>query len=234
MKFGVCAGNFSTASAALAAGFDYVEFGAGFVESNAAAILDARLPVPRTNLFFPSDVRLFIDPTPYLDIATKRIAAAASIGVTVMVVGSGGSRRAPEDPTVDWDKQFIAVVSAIQSIGEKFGIRIAPESLNHTETNVGVKLERLAPLLVNAGLSFTADSYHLLYEDEDFDTAIPESPAHVHIANRPRNAPSKDDRELHSFVARLRNLGYDGTVSIEGKITDFAVANRNLRELFVN
>jgi len=232
MKFGVCAGNIETGMAAVHAGFDYVEFGAGFVESEAAAIRQAGLPTPRTNLFFPSDVRLFVDPTPYLDVATVRIKAAATLGVSVMVLGSGNARRAPDSHSADWDREFVTIVSAIQSIATDYGIRIAPESLNGTETNVGVKLERLSKLLVEAGLDFTADSYHLLAENEDFSRAIPVAPAHVHIANRSRMAPSTADIELTPFVDRLRECGFDGTVSIEGKIEDLNAANNDLRELF--
>ena len=230
MTYGVCAPDLEFAERAIAAGFDYVEFGAGYVLENADRIKASGISTPRTNLFFPGDVRLFIDPTPYRDIARRRIAAASSIGVKVMVVGSGGARRVPDGE--DGDARFADIVAELQLIADEYDIRLAPESLNHTETNVGVKLAVLAQLLLDRGLHFTADSYHILKEDEDFTQAIPVAPAHVHIANGPRLAPSPSDVELTPFVDRLRAVKYDGSISIEGTIENLVDANRNLRLLF--
>jgi len=230
MTFGVCAPDLEFAERAIAAGFDYVEFGAGFVFENTEKIRAAGISTPRTNLFFPGEVRLFIDPTPYTEIARSRIAAAASVGVEVMVVRSGGARRVPDGE--DGDARFADIVAELQLIATEYGIRLAPESLNSTETNVGVKLTVLARLLHERGLEFTADSYHVLKENEDFAEAIAFAPAHVHIANAPRFAPSKSDLELLPFVDRLRAVNYEGTISIEGKVDNLTDANRNLRELF--
>ncbi len=230
MTYGVCAPDLEFAEKAIAAGFDFVEFGAGFVLDNTEKIRAAGIPTPRTNLFFPGDVRLFIDPTPYSEIARSRIAAAASIGVEVMVVGSGGARRVPEGE--DGNARFADLVADLQLLADEYNIRLAPESLNHTETNVGVKLAILSGLLHDRGLDFTADSYHILKESEDFTEAIPFLPAHVHIANAPRFAPSANDLELLPFIERLRTVNYEGTISIEGKIDNLTDANQNLRELF--
>lgn len=229
MIYGICAPNLDFAQMAIAAGFDYVEFGAGYVLDNSQAIGASGIATPRTNLFLPGDVRLFIDPTPYVEIARERMAAAASIGVKVMVVGSGGARCVPEGQ--DGDARFADVVGELQVIANEFGIRLAPESLNAGETNVGVKLAVLSRLLQERGLDFTADSYHILKEGEDFAEAIPFAPAHVHIANAPRFAPSPADLELLPFVARLKSLGYDGTITIEGKSGDLVDAVKNLRDL---
>lgn len=235
MRFGVCAPDLEYAESAIAAGFDYVEFGAGYVAEHAPEIREAWLPVPRTNLFFPGEVRLFIQPTPFEDIARARIAAAATIGTEVMVIGSGGARRAPDDETnglVDWDDEFVNIVAKIQTIADEYGIRLAPESLNRKETNVGTRLALLAPRLTNRGLGFTADSYHVLLEEEDWEEAIPVAPTHVHISNRNRSAPLSDDEHLIPFVQRLQALGYDDTVTIEGKVDDLSQAASNLRALF--
>jgi sugar phosphate isomerase/epimerase len=235
MRFGVCARDIGYAQEAIASGFDYAEFGAGYVLDHAKEIRDAWIPAPRTNLFFPGEVRLFIQPSPFEEIARARIAAAASIGTEVMVIGSGGARRAPEDEvdaTVDWDVEFVKIVAAVQTIADEYSIRVAPESLNRKETNVGTRLARLAPLLVERGLAFTADSYHMLLEEEDWDEAIPVAPQHVHISNRNRSAPSPTDEELIPFVQRLQALGYDGTVTIEGRVENLAQAAIDLRQLF--
>jgi len=85
----------------------------------------------------------------------------------------------------------------------------------------------LAEGLKFAGVGYTADSYHVLYEwhadfptdafpsEEHWALQIPFLPTHVHIADLPRFAPKPTDPMVQGFAKRLLDLGYDGRVSLE-------------------
>jgi sugar phosphate isomerase/epimerase len=236
--------------AAHESGFDYVE---GSLSGLAAAdSLDAYrdMGLEATNLFFPSSIRLFgQERTPYLDYARAALSKAAELGVKVAVLGSGAVRKAPADEdTEEYDDFFADIASELADIGDEFGIKLAPESLNRSETNVGNDLATLARRLADRGVGYTADSYHVLYErnarlpEESFppislwQTQVPFTPTHVHVATLPRVAPEPGDPKLLGFVSRLRELGYDGRVSLEcqrgNSVEELTSALTNLRTLF--
>ncbi|RYG38306.1 sugar phosphate isomerase/epimerase [bacterium] len=222
MRFGVCAGA-DEAETVLAAGFDYVELGLSSTVGNPDFDL-ARLrdiPVAAMNLFFPGSIRLYgPEENDWREYARRAIPRAAEIGVPVLVVGSGGSRRAPEAPG-DWEAAFVEVASELQTMAKAYGIVIAPESLTRAETNVGNDLRSFAVALTARGVGYTADSFHILQEQPDLDAIageMPTMPTHVHLGSKGgREVPKAGEPGFAEFAARIRELGYDGTASLECK-----------------
>jgi sugar phosphate isomerase/epimerase len=234
LKFGVCCG-LSDVEAVLAAGFDYVELPASGLLENLEAYRKAAPPV--LNLFFPSSVRLFgPEATPWRPYALEVTRAAADIGVEVMVFGSGNARR-------DGQEGFGAFLIELGEIAAASGVSIAPESLNRKETNAGNDLAEVAAAAKAAGMGFTADSYHVITEwafssadpvsAAAWQAQIPWVPTHVHVGDRARLDPSAGDEDLAGFARRLRELRYDGRVSLEcGRRGDLVEALASLRSLF--
>lgn len=239
MRFGIC-GSLEIADRAREAGFDYLEVGA-----SAFATRDDFDPevyraagAETSNLFFPGTIHLQgPQATPFREYAETAVSRAAQIGLSVMVIGSGGSRKAPEGVGLEEaNRRFVEVVAEIQSLARAKGILIAPESLNRSETNVGNDLASLARMLREAGVGYTADSYHLLYEwkanggqDEPrWVDEIPFIPSHVHVSGHDRKMPSPDDRLMQGFFHRLWELGYDGRVSLEANLPDLSVQTLRL------
>ncbi len=212
----------------LDAGFDYVELPAQALPEREE---DFRAFHPEaTNLFFRGDIKLYgQEQTPYQAYAQRLVESAARLGVQTMVIGSGGSRRAPEGYAPELaEAAFVRVAAEVADIAEPLGIAIAPESLNRTETNVGNDLRVLATQLQVLGVGYTADAYHVLVEWvfdgneaaptlEHWRDALPHLPTHVHLASRDRWAPLPADADLLGFVSRLSELGYDGRISLECK-----------------
>ena len=243
MKFGVCCG-LDEAPLALAAGYDYVELGASAIAEAADLAPYRDLPIEATNLFFPGSIQLFgPEPDAYRDYAPRAIERVASLGVKLMVVGSGNSRRAPHGVPADVaEARFIEVAANLQAMASAFEIAIAPESLNRSETNVGNDLGLLARGLRAQGVGYTADLYHILYEAHadglpaNMAEAVTFAPNHVHLANLPRFAPDVDDVSVVAFAHRLRDLAYRGRISIEcqrpNPPDDLAKGLATLRALF--
>lgn len=256
MKYGLCCSP-DVAQKAVELGVDYVEVGAvGFngLEPTWNRSAYEGLPIETTNVFFPGAIKLFGDNrTPYEDYAKRTVERAAEIGVKVMVIGSGGSRTAPDgyDPVLA-EEEFVDVVATVQQIAKPYGIVVAPESLTRLETNVGNDLGRLARALNARGLAYTADSFHVLKEwafdlgiepapvegpsESHWRDQIPHAPAHIHIGDLPRNAPRADDPMMQGFARRIKELGYDARISLECNVGDLGTGLPNsleqLRQLF--
>ncbi|MHB8636771.1 MAG: TIM barrel protein [Fimbriimonadaceae bacterium] len=222
MRFGVCCG-LGEAHLALALGYDYVELGASTIAEAPDVASFRDLPIEATNLFFPGAIQLFgPEPDAYRAYAHDAIERVASLGVKIMVVGSGASRRAPHGIPPDVaEARFGEIPADLQGMATEYGIAIAPESLNRSETNVGNDLGVLAHALRADAVGYTADLYHILYEaDADGRTAnmaeqVPFAPTHVHLADRPRFAPDVDNTSVIAFAHRLRDLGYSARISLE-------------------
>lgn len=241
MRFGVCAGP-ERAREILAAGFDYVEVGAigfqGRSESWDPSPYEG-VPIAATNLFFPADMPLYA--SDWREYAGRTIERAISLGVETMVVGSGGARRStPEVPIEEAEERFLDVVAACQEMAGD-ALVLAPESLHRGETDVWNDSGRLAARLAERGLAFTADSYHILREWEASGSPdlaawmrerVPHRPWHVHLADIRRQPPDPDDPQMVLFAARIRELGYARTVSLECSVEDLAAARRSLDRIF--
>jgi len=223
LQFGLCAAP-EEAATVLAAGFDYLEGWAAklFAPDGTVPDIDPRV-IPCTNGFFGPDVKIYESTEAAIERGVRTATKAREFGVEVMVIGSGNARRAPEGRVAQsYDRIFVAVAAAIQT--EVPGVTIAPEPLNRKECNVGLDLRRLADLTREAGISYCADSYHVLQEwmaddvspsMEMWRIAMPHCPRHVHISGADRKPPRADDTDLQMFVARLKELGYQGRVSVE-------------------
>ncbi|MBS1704647.1 MAG: sugar phosphate isomerase/epimerase [Armatimonadetes bacterium] len=223
IRFGVCV-PYNLVTSALRLGADYAEV-PGHSAAEFVAQQQDQLPssIEATNLFFPEGYNLFSDPEGKIVAHAKTaIAAASKLGVKVMVLGSGGARRAPAemDPDEALEK-FVLWAYQLDDLAAQFKMRVAPESLSPEETNVGTELRPLAHLLLHKGLAFTADSRHILRELTTISKAIPATPIHVHLAMPDGSPPRAHSLELQSFAARLLDLGYSGRVSLECRWTDF-------------
>jgi len=220
VRFGIC-GSPTDLEVALAAGFDYVEYWAATQFSgDAPQVEDAEA----ANGFFTGEIRLFgAGANDWRTYAERTISNAARAGTQVMVVGSGNQRRHPDSPAMG---AFVDVMAEIHAMGQRHGVLIGPESLNRNETNVGCSLGELAEAMGERGVPFVADSYHELMEWqadgvqpslEAWRRSMPFAPMHVHIANVARDDVDPADPSLISFRERLREVGYDGRVTYEGK-----------------
>ena len=236
-------------------GFDYIEPAvvsiAKMTESEYKEALDkvkdASISCETFNVLFPGDFKL-VGPEvdhdgigEYLKGAFERI---ASLGAKVVVFGSGGARRIPDGISFEdgW-KDFVKTARLVGEIAALYDIYIAMEPLNKSETNIlnsvsqGIKFVNDVD---HPNVKLLADFYHMRVEEESMDVirkANSDILVHTHIArSQGRVFPLKAEEDAYSeFFHSLKEVGYKGRISIEGRTEDMkndgSVALQLLREL---
>jgi sugar phosphate isomerase/epimerase len=236
MKYGLCA-SLDNLALAERLGFDYIECAvssiAAYSDEEFEKILGdlkaGSLAVERVNVLFPRNINLIgagaeqktVDE--YLEKAFARVKA---LGGTLAVFGSGLSRAIPADyPFRKGYAELVGVTKRIGEIAAHYGITIAIEPLNREESNCINSLKEGAMLQADAAsdnVGLLADLYHMLRENEPVEniTAVKDL-SHTHIALlEGRGYPLVRTKEVEGFFAALGNVGYTGTMSIEGKTAD--------------
>jgi D-psicose/D-tagatose/L-ribulose 3-epimerase len=238
VKVGYCTGlkNLETAKAA---GFDYVELSATEIAAlsdddfRAASVRIKALgiPTPAANLFLPATLKVVgpdVSPDEQMAHVHKALSRLATLGTEIVVFGSGGARRVPDN--VPHDQAFTELVDFGRRAAREARanhITIAIEPLRKQETNIiNTAAEGLD--LVNAvgdpNFQLMIDFYHLASEHEDPAIVLKAKDhiRHLHVANpQGRVFPQAwDEFEYGPFFANLRAIGYDRRISIEGSTTD--------------
>jgi sugar phosphate isomerase/epimerase len=240
VQVGVCI-DLDKLEAAQVAGFDYVELSVSRVaaltedefEQLAKRVSLLRIPVAAANTFLPGNLKIVgpqIDKSRQTDYLSKALSRMKTLGVSVVVLGSGGARRVPEgfshDEALD---QLADFCRRIAPLARDNGIVIAVEPLRHQETNLintvreGLKFVKTVDL---PQIKLQVDYYHLAEENESPDILLEagKSIVHTHIANpQGRVYPiSADESNYAPFFVNLCRIGYSNRLSIEASTTDFA------------
>ena len=220
-------------------GYDYIEFAVGnfanFSEEDMALAVDyykkGMLKVEACNSFIPGTLPLVGDQVDleavraYLELVLPRM---ASVGVQIVVFGSGGARRIPEGVSAEQaQRQLDEFMTLAEGIARRVGITIVIEPLNHKECNTLLTVSEgaVAARRVNLpNLKLLADLYHTFVENEDpqvlFDNA--DILCHTHVAE-PVTRPNPVARPSQRACGdALRKAGYNARMSIECGTKDFA------------
>ena len=237
MRYGLCA-DIRNVREVEEAGFDFIDGKLNQIAlwneeefRNAFGLMESSsLKMECCALLFPKNMAV-IGPSydekqmkDYLDTAFSRMDA---LGCNLVVFGSGKSRFVPEG--MRWQdayRQLVQVTKTVGTMAAGHGIRVAIEPLNRSETNLVNSLAEGAALqadvdLPNVGL--LADAYHMWQENEDMQRIRICAPfMHIHVAVKGSRAyPVEPTDELKEFFSLLKKAGYDGTMSIEGKSSDW-------------
>lgn len=237
MRFGLCA-DIRNVLEVQDAGYDFIDGKLNQIalwsreefDQTLELFKKARIKMERCSLLFPKSMviigRQYEEKAmrDYLEVAFSRMNALCC---DMVVFGSGKSRFVPEG--MSWQcayTQLVEVTKLIGKIASSFNIKVAIEPLNRAETNLINSLAEGAALqadvkLPNVGL--IADSYHMWQEGEDMGRILTCAPfMHTHIAMKgTRFYPVEATDEVRQFFSLLKESGYDGTMSIEGKSDDW-------------
>lgn len=223
------------------AGADYVEDGVGRLlkpnapDAEVSKVLDElkakNTPVPVCNSFLPGELKLVgsdAKPDAVVEYATRAFARAKEVGIGIIVLGSGGARKVPDGfDRAKAEEQFVAILKRLGAAADPFGVTVAMESLNRSETNFGNALRDCRRYIDAAGhprVKLVADLYHMLRENEGPDAILEAGSriVHVHVAEKAeRTPPGTAGDDFKPYLAALKKAGYSGRMSLECRWKDF-------------
>ena len=183
------------------------------------------------NVFIPGSLKLVgpavndIAVLGYVDTVLGRCKRA---GVSLVVLGSGEARRIPAGyDSIQAAKEFIILVRKMADLASAYGIVIAIENLNYTETNFILSLSQAIDIVkaVNrSSFKLTVDIYHMLMEDEPADVIEQTGGllVHCHIAEKTDRAyPGKTGVDFRPYFRSMKKVNFKGKIMIECRWGDF-------------
>jgi sugar phosphate isomerase/epimerase len=251
MLLGICGGP-EVASAAKAAGYDYIEVNVfSHLKGEAGdeefapflkQIRDSGMPCMAANVFVPGHLKIT---GPEVDFQRLKryietvMARAEQVGLHVIVFGSGEARKIPEG--FDRQQAYAQLLDfgcMVAPLAVQHGVSIAVEPLNRGETNV---LNSVAEALqyvkdVNhPAFRLLVDAFHWARENEPSGDIVAAGPwlEHAHIATYiNRLAPGLEPCDFGPFMLALKQAGYAKRLSIEAGWQELATqAAASRREL---
>ncbi|MCL2831967.1 MAG: sugar phosphate isomerase/epimerase [Treponema sp.] len=189
------------------------------------------IPVEACNNFFPARVRLTGSQASLdtiLEYAKAAVDRAAQMGAKIIVLGSSGAKNIPDGYPYDKARgQLREITFLLNQTVKPFGITIALEPLNSKESNFITTAAEALEFAVKPPLEnvkMLIDYYHLRMENENPAIVNRAGPylRHLHIASKEgRLFPKYGDGENYAdFFKRLKEINYNGRISVEGFTKD--------------
>lgn len=200
-------------------------------DKNRQELKAENFPVRSYIYFFPGKLKSVgpdIHHEAILQRADLALSRAKACGSKNIVFGSGGSRAIPDGfDRATAKAQHIALCQKMAPLAEKYGITLAVEPLNRSETNFinslaeGVEIIRAVN---NPWFRLQCDIYHMLKDDEKPEEIIRygEYITHCHLAEKQsRTAPGVKGDDFRPYFRALKQIKYQGGLSLECVWTDF-------------
>lgn len=234
MRFGFCT-TLDNASALKAAG-------AAFVEEHVQNLLQAQvadddwkglarakvcpLPIPAANCLIPGDLKItgpsvdFQKLRAYIATVLKR---AQSIGIKILVFGSGVARNVPEGFDRNHARnQILDFLKMVSPLAANHEITFVAEPLNKGECNI-INTVAEAMTYVNEvnhpNFQCLVDSYHFWKDGDSLEDlhAAMKWIRHVHVADvQGRVFPGESGKsDYRAFFNVLKKSNYQGVISVE-------------------
>jgi D-psicose/D-tagatose/L-ribulose 3-epimerase len=144
-------------------------------------------------------------------------------------------------PTAEERARSVAYLQEIAPYAENHGVTIALEYLNRFEmylTNTAADLAALVREVDRPSIRMMYDTYHAHIEEKDVRAALQACKdvlVHVHLSENDRSTPGTGQVDWETTFAALREIGYDGWVSIEAfgdSLPELAGATKIWRRMF--
>ena len=200
-------------------------------EKNLARLSESPLPILACNGFIRPVHLHCVGPEAnhdavlaWADITFRRMKKA---GGKFIVFGSAGARKLPDGwPREKAVGQFIALLKQLGPLAEAQGITVVVEQLRAEECNFINRIGDGAALIraaAHPNIRLLADLYHMASMGDapaDLRAAM-DVTVHVEIAEKAgRTVPGVNGDDFRPFFRVLRECGYQGAISIEGKSND--------------
>ncbi len=216
------------------AGYDFIEFRlmliAGLNDDEFAELSrflkDIALPCDVCCALFPKTIRLVgaeADRERIRGYLERAFGRASQLGAAKLVFGSAPARELP--PGMKWSEGYDALEGMIREIMlplcERHGFEVVIEPIRSNACNFIHTLAdgmELVNRVRSPKIKLLADSLHMLTNNDPAEgiTEYFDSIRHVHVSNAGRALPEDSyDSEVLAVLSRLKEKGYDGTISFE-------------------
>lgn len=185
------------------------------------------LPMRSCNGFLPKEMRLTgpeegLRHEAAIAYAVKACQRADQVGLTAIVLGSGGARNAPEGFDIDKARQqFIDFCKKLGPAIADCKVTVVLEPLNKGEANflntVAEGME-MVDTIKHPRIQLLADIYHMLKLNEHPDSIRKAGKRilHCHVAElEGRKFPGNNNENLRDYYRALRDINYTGGISCE-------------------
>ena len=219
-------------------------------QQNILRIKNAKCKVFLCNVFFPGNIKIAgpdVDENRVLSYADTILSRAKKAGIPCIVLGSGGPRRLPDGYDASKSKNdFISLCKKLAIVAGKYGVMIALESLQSSETNFLNTVKSAAEIVraVNhPNFRLNADIFHMMRENESPQSIIDAADllGHCEIAEKQtRSMPGVMGDDFKPYFRALRKANYKGHIFIEANSTNpnndiplsFKYLTRQLEEVY--
>ena len=200
-------------------------------EKNRLALQTEKVPVRSYIYFFPGSLKS-VGPDIHHEAILKRadlaLRRAKECGSKNIVFGSGGSRAIPEGfDRAKAKVQHIELCQKMAPLAEKYGVTLAVEPLNRSETNFINSLAEGVEIIQavnNPWFRLQCDIYHMLKDNESPEEIVKYGQyiTHCHLAEKQkRTAPGVMGDDFRPYFRALKKIKYTGGLSLECVWTDF-------------
>lgn len=170
----------------------------------------------------------------------KALSRASQLGGKIIVFGSGFSRNIPQGFSKESaEKQIVEFLKMASDIAFEYNLTFAIEPLRKEETNFINYLtdaKHISTLVDRDNIKILADLFHIYCLKEPLSNInlCGDVLKHIHIANPiSRNYPTLNDGyDYTEFFIRLKEIGYNSRISIEGITNEIVSDFTKSMELF--
>lgn len=237
MRYGICTG-LENLELLEKMGYDYIEVSVTAamklepqaLEEYREKLKSSRVKCEAFNILFPKTMELIGGNTAEEELREylhKAMALIHSFGAGVAVFGSGKCRRCPEGLEFkEAYRQLVDVYRTVGDIAAGYGVKVVIEPLSRKETNMICTMAEGAILEADVNhpnVGLLSDYFHVRANHDCIeDIKMIGKFGHIHIASGgKRQYPVSEEGECYGeFMKALKDIGYDGRISIEGKTED--------------
>ncbi len=208
-------------------------------------VKQGKLKIERCNSMIPGNMKIVgenADIGAIREYLQKIMARVSGIGADIIVFGSGGARRVPDNfDRTTARKQIMNFLTVCNEIGGKFEITTAIEPLNFRECNIlnsEIEGYEMAKELNLPYVKLLADSFHMSEVEETVGVLekVKDMLVHTHVAEAvSRRYPGSEGGEyVKKFIGMLNKIGYSGTVTVECGTNDFIADCKKAHEFLIS
>ncbi|RZL48066.1 MAG: sugar phosphate isomerase/epimerase [Pedobacter sp.] len=194
-------------------------------QQNLDRIKKSKCKIYLCNVLFPGKMKIAgpdVDEQKVLAYVDSVFLRAKLAGVQIIVLGSGTSRRIPDNYDIQKAQtDFVALCKKMAILAQKHQVKIAIENLQRKETNFlnTVKATAKVVELVNhPNFGLNADIYHMTWENEPPQNIVDAKKFLIHCEiaeTEKRTVPGIKGDDFRPYLKALKGANYKGPLFIE-------------------